>query len=160
MFGIRLNDIITKRKKTMKKPILIPVLITFSLISLVACGESPSNWTPDKVINKQDQRESRSYVIIGDKQVIDSDRDIAKAIYNSAPFEHTKSNGTTSENSFTYRMSVNGDIFPVSCDMVFYEDGFVEVKSKDANFCYKFDEKQSADLYQLAVTFVNEHSQA
>ena len=42
--------------------------------------------------------------------------------------------------------------------MIFYEDGFVEVKSKDANFCYKFDEKQSGDLYQLAVTFVNENS--
>lgn len=144
----------------MKKPILISSLITFSLVSLVACGEKPNDWTPDKVINKQDQRESRSYVIIDDKQVIDSDRDIAKAIYSCAPFEHVKNNKTTSENSFTYRMSVSGKKFPVSCDMVFYEDGFVEVTSKDANFCYKFDEKQSADLYQLAVTFVNEHSQA
>ena len=143
----------------MKKPILISSLITFSLISLVACGEKPNDWTPDKIINKRDQREYRSYVIIDDKQVVDSNFDIAKAINSSAPFEYIKNSKTTSENSFTYRMSVSGNTFPVSCDMTFYEDGFAEVKTKDVDFYYQFDEKQASDLYQLAVTFVNENNQ-
>lgn len=143
----------------MIKPIFISSLITFSLISLVACGEKPNDWTPDKVINKRDQREYRSYVIIDDKQVVDSDFDIAKAIISFAPFENIKSNKTASENSFVYRMSVSGGIGPVSCDMTFYEDGFAEVKTKDVDFYFQFDEKQAADLYQLAVTFVNENNQ-
>lgn len=143
----------------MKKTIFISSLITFSLISLVACGEKPNDWTPDKVINNRDQREYKTYVVIGDKQEIDSDDVVAKAIYNCAPYEHIKSNKTTSENYFTYLQSVSGNIFPVSCEMTFYDDGFVEVKSKDVNFYYQFDEKQALVLYQLAVTFINENSQ-
>ena len=110
------------------------------------------------MINKRDQREGRSYVVIGDKQAQDSDRLVAQAIYRSAPYESIKSNESTSENSFTYRMSVSGKTFPVNCDMVFYEDGFVEVKSQDVDFFYRFDEKQSAALYLFAVTFFNENS--
>ena len=54
---------------------------------------------------------------------------------------------------------LSGGIGPVSCDMTFYEDGFAEVKTKDVDFYFQFDEKQAADLYQLAVTFVNENNQ-
>ena len=141
----------------MKKPIITLSLIIISACSLSACGESSNDWTPDKVINKRHPAEQRSYISVGDKQVLDADYDIGKAIYNAAPYKQVKKNQTTSENYFKYDLSVSGSKFPVHCEMTFYEDGFVEVDSKDVVFTYQFDAEQSANLYQLAVTFVNGH---
>ena len=141
----------------MKKPIIALSLIIISACSLSACGESSNDWTPDKVINKRSQGEQRSYVSFGDKQVLDTDYDIGKAIYNAAPYKEVKKNQTTSENYFKYDLTVSGSKFPVHCEMTFYEDGYVEVDSKDVDFIYQFDAEQSANLYQLAVTFVNKH---
>ena len=132
-------------------------LIIISACSLSACGKSSNDWTPDKVLNKRDQRESRSYVTAGEKQVLDTDYNIERAIYNAAPYKHVKKNQTTSNNYFKYNLDVNGSIFPVYCEMTFYEDGYVEVNTKDVDFIYQFNAEKSASLYQLAVTFVNEN---
>ena len=57
----------------MKKPIIALSLIIISACSLSACGESSNDWTPDKIINKRHPAEQRSYISVGDKQVLDVD---------------------------------------------------------------------------------------
>ena len=141
----------------MKKQITALSLIILSACSLSASGESFSDWTPDKVITKRHPAEQRSYVSVGDKQVLDADFEIGRAIYNAAPYSHIEKNQTTSDNYFKFNMNISGYKFPVNCEMTFYEDGYAEVNGKDVSFVYQFDVGKSTSLYQLAVTFVNEH---
>lgn len=139
-----------------KRNLLKPLILITLLLS--SCGESSDKWAPDYVIyNRRDPRESRSYVKANNEQVQDIDNEIGAAIRNAAPYKAVKKNKTTSLNSFEYYMDVSGYIFPLGCSMVFYEDGYVEVDSSKAHFIYSFDAIKAQELYQAAVTYVNEH---
>lgn len=137
----------------MNKTTLLKPLILITLL-LTSCGESPDKWSPDKVLNRRDQRETRSWVKIDDKQVQDQDYEIAQAINIAAPYKHVKKNKTASTNCFEYSLDVSGYIFPLSCTMTFYDDGYVEVKSSKAKYIYSFDETKALVLYASVVSFV------
>lgn len=141
----------------MKKTTLtFMAFILIGSFSLAACG-SPDKWSPDKALDRRDQRETRSWVQIGNKQALDSDYKIANAIREASPYTHAKKNKSSSDNSFTYSLDVNGHIFPKNCLMTFYDDGYVEVKSgDDVNFVYSFGTQKAKTLYQVVATYIEE----
>ena len=142
----------------MNKQIFLKPLILITLL-LTSCGESSDKWAPDVVVNRRDQRESRSWVKANNEQVQDTDYFIQAAIRKAAPYKHVNKNKTTSENTFEYSLDVSGYIFPRNCFMTFYDDGYVQVESGDIKFVYSFDAQKAKTLYQVAVTFVDDNSQ-
>ena len=140
-------------KQTLLKPLILITLL------LTSCGESSDKWAPDVVVNRRDQRESRSWVKANNEQVQDTDYFIQAAIRKAAPYKHVNKNKTTSENTFEYSLDVSGYIFPRNCFMTFYDDGYVQVESGDIKFVYSFDAQKAKTLYQVAVTFVDDNSQ-
>ena len=131
-------------------------LILLGSFALTAC-ESPDKWSPDKALDRRDQREMRSWVQIDNKQALDSDYKIANAIREASPYTHAKKNKSSSDNSFTYSLDVNGYIFPKNCLMTFYDDGYVEVKSgDDVSFVYSFGAQKAKTLYQVVATYIEE----
>ena len=137
-------------KQTFLKPLILITLL------LTSCGESSDKWSPDAVLNRRDNRASGSLVRVNDNYVKDTNYDIDIAIRQAAPYQHVKKNKTASINYFTYSLDVSGSIFPVGCTMTFYDDGYVEVSSK-VRFIYSFDQEKAKELYQTAVTFVEDN---
>ena len=137
-------------KQTFLKPLILITLL------LTSCGESSDKWSPDAVLNRRDNRASDSLVRVNDNYVKDTNYDIDIAIRQAAPYQHVKKNKTASINYFTYSLDVSGSIFPVGCTMTFYDDGYVEVSSK-VRFIYSFDQEKAKELYQTAVTFVEDN---
>jgi len=139
----------------MNKTTLLKPLILITLL-LTSCGESPDKWSPDKVLNRRDQREYRSVIKVNDDEVLEENNKIEKAIRNAAPYSHVKKNKTASNNSFIYSLAVSGSIFPKKCWMTFYDDGYVSVESGDVNFIYSFDAQKAKELYMSVTTYVEE----
>ena len=140
----------------MKKTTLtFMAFILIGSFSLAAC-ESPDKWSPDKALDRRDQREYRSVIKVNDDEVLEENNEIEKAIRNAAPYSHVKKNKTASNNSFIYSLEVSGSIFPKKCWMTFYDDGYVSVESGDINFIYSFDAQKAKELYTSVTTYVEE----
>ena len=145
----------------MKKALLLTSLVVFSSFSLTGCTkESPDKWAPNKAIDRQDARERRAWVKINDVEYEDKNKDITKAIYNAAPYNHAKKNGSQSSNYFIFSFDVSGHIFPANCTMTFFDDGYVEVESLKVDYIYSFDQDTAKELYETVVAFVNNNYQA
>ena len=140
----------------MKKTLLYVSIILLGSFSLASCGESADKWSPDKVLDRRDQREYRSVIKVNDDEVLEEEHEIEKAIRNAAPYNHVKKNKTASNNSFIYSLEVSGSIFPKKCWMTFYDDGYVSVESGDVNFIYSFDAQKAKELYTSVTTYVEE----
>ena len=140
----------------MKKTLLYVSIILLGSFSLASCGESADKWSPDKVLDRRDQRENRSVIKVNDDEVLEENNKIEKVIRNAAPYSHVKKNKTTSNNSFIYSLAVSGSIFPKKCWMTFYDDGYVSVESGDVNFIYSFDAQKAKELYTSVTTYVEE----
>ncbi len=140
----------------MKQTLLYVSIILLGSFSLASCGESADKWSPDKVLDRRDQRENRSVIKVNDDEVLEEKHEIEQAIRNAAPYIHVKKNKTASNNSFIYSLGVSGSIFPKKCAMTFYDDGYVNVESGDVNFTYSFDAQKAKELYTNVISYIEE----
>ena len=137
---------------------LLAVLIVLPALMAAKCTfggepfESPNNYTPYKLISKNDYPGEVTYK---GNELTDKEGIIREYILKIEKYQNTKELKTTSNESFTYDLRTNGIGFFISmgANITFYADGYVDVdppssySSLEDHYYYSFDQESATKLF-------------
>lgn len=148
----------------MKKGLLL-VIGVLPCLTAFKCGdsfESPKNYTPYKLLSKNDYPGEITY---SNKKRTDTEGILREEILKIEKYKNIKELKTSSNKYFVYDLRTNGIGFFIDMGavMTFYDDGYVDVdppegySSLEDHYYYQFDQDKAYELFEFVASYYEAH---